>query len=153
MTSSSGLFFVGIIAIIGVVLGGANMVSQKNFQKEITSSIADISEQIKAPNEPAYVQPAQVLTQSQAEQLVVTYWNVNYNPNEGGVPVTTIQENGDGTYTVVTIVPALDDSISSSRLEGTATYVNGSWSLSSPSRTWSCQPGRGHQNYSTASCI
>jgi len=92
------------------------------------------------------------LTQQEAERLVNNNWG-SYTPGEGLSLNVTIASNSNGTYNVVAIYGQADDSVSAVKKEGTATYQNGSWSLSQPVVTQSCHPGRGHTEFTASPCF
>jgi hypothetical protein len=155
---------IGIISLAGLGLGISNTISQQKIQQEILTQVSQLQEMssntatVVAPSEIIQSnnqQPQQVvLTTTQAQQLVMTAWNIDFTPIEGFPPQLGLVANTNGTYAVTVTVPPLDDSVASTKFEGTASFVNNAWTLSNPPvKTWSCHPGRGHQNYSTVNCL
>ena len=67
---------------------------------------------------------------------------VDYREGEGGIWRFSILLTG-----------ARDDSATASRTSGTIAYQNGEWVLLDSIREWKCQPGRGHQDFSTELCL
>lgn len=93
-----------------------------------------------------------VLTQAQAQTLVLQTWGGCTPDSCGSVNVTV--QNSNGQYTVTAIYEGLrDDSSSAQKKVALASYNNGVWTLGSPTVTQRCQPGRGHQDFSAALCI
>ncbi|MFH1608589.1 MAG: hypothetical protein ABH951_01045 [Patescibacteria group bacterium] len=94
-----------------------------------------------------------ILTQTQAENLVLLNWGGCTLDTCGSV-VVTVQQNTEGQYVVTAIYKELrDDSIGSQKKEAIVLYQNGVWVLGQPTLTWACQLNRGHQDFSTVFCI
>jgi hypothetical protein len=99
-------------------------------------------------------QNSALLLQETAEYLVGENWNVDFNPIEGNPPAVEIEQVNPGEYSVTVYISTLDDSVSTLRQIGTATFISTGWELSGPhTQDWRCHPGRGHQEFSTENCI
>ncbi len=132
-----------VIVILVVVLAGAFLyselvkipTSQKNEQPQKVSS--------QTP----------VLTEAAALALVKSTWG-DCTPDSCSQVVVSVAQQGSGTYMVTATYEELrDDSSSARRRVAVATYSNGTWTLGTPTVTQSCQPGRGHQDFSADLCI
>ena len=91
------------------------------------------------------------LTQAQAQTLVLQTWG-GCTPDTCGSVTVTVQNNNN-QYTVTAVYEGLrDDSSSAQKKVALASYNNNVWSLGTPVITQSCQPGRGHQDFSSVLC-
>ncbi|OGZ01917.1 MAG: hypothetical protein A2946_02675 [Candidatus Liptonbacteria bacterium RIFCSPLOWO2_01_FULL_53_13] len=91
------------------------------------------------------------LSQSVATALAKSAWGDCYPGRCTQFSVTTDSTNG--VWYVTALYKGLyDDSTAAERKVAVATYQNGQWMLGQPTVTWSCAMGRGHQDFSTASC-
>lgn len=163
-SNSLPLILIGIVSLGGLGLGISNTISQQKNQQELLTQVSQLQE-MSSNSDTTVISPVAskpnnqqaqqaVLTPAQAQQLVTVNWNVDFTPTEGFPPQLTLNQNNNGSYQVVVTVGALDDSVASTKFEGTASFVNNTWTLSNPpTKTWTCHPGRGHQNYSTINCI
>ncbi len=132
-----------VLVILVVVLAGAFLyselvkipTSQKNEQPQNVSS--------QTP----------VLTEAAALALVKSTWG-DCTPDSCSHVVVSVAQQGSGTYMVTATYEELrDDSSRARRRVAVATYSNGTWTLGTPTVTQSCQPGRGHQDFSADLCI
>lgn len=93
-----------------------------------------------------------VLTQEQARALVLQSWG-GCTPDTCGSVTVTVQDN-NGQYTVTAIYEGLrDDSTSARKKVAPAYYSNNAWTLGNAIVTQRCQPGRGHQDFSSNPCF
>jgi len=94
------------------------------------------------------VETLPTLTREQARSLVLTTWG-GCDPSTCSSVVVTVQNN------IVTAVyeGLRDDSASSQKKVAIASYVNNIWVLGEATVTQTCQPGRGHQDFSSVPCI
>jgi hypothetical protein len=131
-----------ILVILVIVLAGAlayvtlvkKPTSQKNEQPQ------NVSEQTP------------VLTDGAALALVKSTWG-DCTPDSCSRVVASVTKQESGTYLVTAIYEGLrDDSSGAQRKVAVATYHNGIWTLGTPTITQQCQPGRGHQDFSSEPC-
>lgn len=88
------------------------------------------------------------LTQELAQSLVLKVWG-GCDPSTCSSVAVTVQGN-----TVTAIYEGLrDDSASSQKKVAIASYTNNIWVLGEATVTQTCQPGRGHQDFSSVPCI
>lgn len=89
-----------------------------------------------------------IISQKEAEALALKTWGA-CDPSEGCVLVVTV-----GQGNIVTAVHRLgDDSVRFEKRVAPVSYNNGVWVFGSVTITQQCQPGRGHQDFSSAPCI
>lgn len=91
------------------------------------------------------------LTQEEATNLVLETWG-GCDDNCASLAVTVQNDNGQTTVTAL-YNGLYDDSIASQRRVASASYMNGAWALGEPIITQTCQPGRGHSDFSAEPCI
>ena len=94
-----------------------------------------------------------LLNQEQARALILQTWGGCTPDTCESVTVTAVQDIS-GQYTVTAIYEGLrDDSVSAQKKVAPAFYSNNIWSLGKAEVTQRCQPGRGHQDFSSAPCF
>lgn len=97
--------------------------------------------------------PQNILSQAEAQNLVIKTWGGCSTP-ETCRSVTVTVQNINGQSIVTAIYEGLgDDSVAAEKKKALATYNNNVWTLGNATVTHRCQPGRGHQDFSTALCI
>jgi len=64
-----------------------------------------------------------------------------------------ISKSNDYWTVTVTFNGVYDDSVTGDRITTIFTYEQGKWVKGESSKTWSCAPGRGHQDFSTETCF
>ncbi|MDP3962385.1 MAG: hypothetical protein Q8Q03_00755 [bacterium] len=92
------------------------------------------------------------LTQQEAEELVLNEWG-GCTPDSCGSFNVTVSSAGNQTIVTAIYGQMRDDSISAAKNETVAVYKDGSWTLGEPKGTFSCQKGRGHEDFSDVPCI
>lgn len=94
-----------------------------------------------------------LLREAEALTLVKSTWG-DCAPDSCSEVVVSITKQDSETYVVTAIYEGLrDDSSSAQKKVATASYVNGTWILGTATVTQKCQPGRGHQNFSSELCL
>jgi hypothetical protein len=103
----------------------------------------------------AYLDATRPSWASSAEQVVIELLRLELEPGESWVARPRFESYDDaaGHHVVVTTLNA-DDSVRSDRYDVTMRRrADGPWRLLTASWAVACQPGRGHQDYSTALCV
>ena len=94
----------------------------------------------------------QMLTQEEARALVLKTWG-GCTPDACASVTVTVQNN-NGQYIVTAIYDGLrDDSTRAQKKVAPVYYSNNTWTLGSATVTQRCQPGRGHQDFSSVLCF
>ena len=94
------------------------------------------------------------LTNSVALALVKATWG-GCTPDTCSEVTVSVNNMGGVVYVTATYEGLRDDSSSASRKVAPAHYDYGyrAWVLETPVKTQRCQPGRGHQDFSSVPCI
>lgn len=95
-----------------------------------------------------------ILTNSEALALVKATWG-GCSPDTCSQVFVSVSNTEGITYVTATYEGLRDDSTSASRQFAPARYDYGykTWVLETPINTQRCQPGRGHQDFSSVPCI
>lgn len=95
-----------------------------------------------------------ILTNSEALALVKATWG-GCSPDSCSEVLVSVSNTEGITYVTATYEGLRDDSTSASRKFAPAHYDYGykTWVLETPINTQRCQPGRGHQDFSSVPCI
>lgn len=96
-------------------------------------------------NAPVSTSTQQSFTKELAESLVRKNWG-EPTSGEGYMFSVTIAEVDQYTYDILAFYGQPDDSVSAIKKQGKATFQNGAWTLSAPTITTVCQPGREGSN-------
>jgi hypothetical protein len=135
-----GLVFIIFIAGISYYLGGIN------------SATGDLNSNLDNNYGEVETNKDEVLSQSEAETLVLNKWGGCTPDMCSSVTVEIKVENGQNIVTA-TYNNLRDDSVNASRKEAVVYYEAGDWVLGESTDTHKCQQGRGHQDFSQELCI
>lgn len=130
------LLFIVAYLYLRVRSDNQNVVSQSTLEDEVQQ----------------YEQNTRILTATDAEALVLKSWGGCTPDTCSRVIVSTEQKNN--LWYVTALYEGLrDDSLFAQKRTAVATYSNDQWFLDVPTITQSCQPNRGHQDFTSAPCI
>lgn len=93
-----------------------------------------------------------VLTPAEARALVIETWG-DCTPDMCSKVVVSTEQKNNQWYVTATYEGLKDDSTSAMRKVALATYGNNKWSLGQPTESHRCHTNRGHQDFTTESCI
>lgn len=142
--------FVNIILVILVIVLAVALVYVTVDKKKVVEEKKEVQTTIPAQTTKPVVTPA--LSQAAALTLVKETWGGCTQDTCSEVTVTVNKVDAT-TYVTATYEGLRDDSTSAQRKTAVAQYANGTWTLDTPTTTHSCQPGRGHQDFSKENCI